>query len=277
MPTEGTTNEGEKVAAISGLLGGQPPKEDPGTGQPAAESPSVGDDVSTGQDEGSGELELTPKAIAERLGISPAEFMRGLTIPVDGGDPLTLEQFKDAGKELRTVKDAQGELAESRVRLENDAMTQRQQLQALLGKIPAGAVSEETISEIQSEHTAYVDTERKALLAIRPDLKDSAKWNGTRDLLLDHLKPYGFHAVEIDKITDHRLAKYVIDNAEREKRVADLKLGAEKPGKPLQGSKPKPRERSARRKTETTVQRGQRATSNRDKAAAVAELLGTTK
>lgn len=274
MPDEPITNEGEKVAEIAGLLGGQPPKESPGTDEPAADSPSAGDGVSDGQDEGSGELELTPKAIAERLGISPADFMRGLSIPVDGGDALTLEEFKDAGKDLRSVKDAQGELAESRVRLENDAMQQRQQLQALLGKLPPEAITQGAIEEIQAEHETYVASERRSLLAIRPDLKDSAKWNGVRDLLLDHLKPYGFHAVEIDKITDHRLAKYVIDNAEREKRVAELKLGADKPGKPLQGAKPKPRERSARRQTETTVQRGQRATTNREKAAAVAELLG---
>jgi len=275
MTDEQAPNVGEAVDKVTDLLIGKPPS-DPGTDTPKADSPGAGDgtiEELTLAEPGTEVTELTPVILAERLGIKPADLFRDLKIPVDGGDAMTLEEFKDAGKDLRGVKQAQSDLAEQRVKFENDAMLQRQQLQSAIGKMPPNLLTDDLIREVQAEHEQHVDTERRALLAVRPDLADSGKWGGVRDLLVNHLKPYGFHAVEVDSIIDHRLAKYVIDNAEREARLIELKASVDLDDPKLAGSKPKPAARRPKAPDKPTRQT-RRGRSNQDKAAEVAKLLG---
>ena len=218
---------------------------------------------------------LTPAVLAERLGMTPAELFRDFEIPVDGGEPLSLGDFKDAGKILRDVRDAKNDLAEKRVTFENETMQQRQTLQAAIGKIPPELLTPELIDTVQREHSLYVQGERDALLKVRPDLGDAAKWGKIRPMIEAHLAPYGFRASEIENIIDHRLAKYVIDNAEREVRTRELVKVAGKQKIPLlRPSKAKPVAKSARVTRESAVKRGRRATGSQEKTAAVAALLG---
>jgi hypothetical protein len=216
--------------------------------------------------------ELTPTAIAEKLGIKPDKFFKGLKIPIDDGEPLTLEEFKGAGKELRGLKAAQHELAEEKVTFENSVMLQKQTLEKTLAKIPAELLTEDMVREVQAEHADTINRERTALHTIRPDLKDPAKWNATRELLVAHLAPYGFHSIEVDSIIDHRLAKYVIDNAEREQRIKNLDADSLQPEKTGRRPSHAPAAPSKRAPAETTkVKRG---TQRDEKIAKVAELIG---
>ena len=266
----------DKTQQVVDLLAGKPPVETP---PEPVESPGSGDITPPAAEAEPAKPvtpTLTPTDLAERLGIKPSEFYAQLHIPVDGGEPMTLSEFKDAGKELRGLRVSQDKLAEERVAFENSTMRQRQTLQAALGKVPPGTLTPEMIEGVQAEHTQYVATERRALVEIRPDLNETGAWSTMRELLVAHLAPYGFHAIEIDGIIDHRLAKYVIDNAERQKRLAKLEAEGLRPvGKePL--AKPT---RSVRRATKSEgtkaiIERGKRSKRPQDKAAAVAELLG---
>ncbi len=236
-------------------------------GQPAAD-PQSGDDPGTD--------DLTPTSLAEKLGMTPAALFKNLKIPVDGGDPLSLEEFKGAGKALRDVKDAQSDLAEKRVAFENETMTQRQTLQGMLAKIPSDLLTDDLVAGVQVEHQQYVEGERAALFGVRPDLKESAKWSQVRNMIVEHLAPYGFRDVEVDGIIDHRLAKYVIDNAERQIRVTELEKTAEKGAQPLAGKKPQP---AAQRAAPTRRRTGPKIANEgiiSDKVAKVAKLLGET-
>jgi len=273
MPDE-QPNVGEAVEQITGLLTGQPPGkvEEPESGGdpapsddvPAALVPPAGDE--------SGDSTLTPTVLAEKLGIKPDELFKKFLIPVDGGDPLTLEEFKGSGKDLREVKAAQNELAESKVTFENNVMLQRKLLEVAVSKIPRELLTEEMMSGVRQDHDDYVRTERAALVRIRPDLADATKVKATRDLLVDHLKPYGFHPIEVDGIIDHRMAKYVIDNAEREKRLRELSANGIQVAK---AKSPRPSQTPApsRAKDKPAATR-QRPKTNQDKAAEVAALLG---
>ena len=273
MPEAEAQNTGEAVAQIRDLITGIPAEagKDTGSGDtpsPAAESP----ESQTQEGEPAEAEELTPKHLAEKLGISADDLFKTFKIPMEQGEALTLEEYKAVGKDSRELKAAQDELAEGRVKFENDTMLQRQTLQAAIGKIPPGLLTEQMLEEVQSEHRAHVEAERTALHTVRPDLKDPAKWSATRQLLVDHLKPYGFMSIEVDSIIDHRLAKYVIDNAERAQRLAGIQeeVAKRKVSKPS----PKPAAKPSKSRDKETVTRGKRAVSNRDKAAEVAKLLG---
>ena len=275
MPEE-ASNVGEAVEQVSSLLRGQPagtPDEPTDSGLAAApsEAPSP---LEPEADPEAGAAELTPKAIAERLGITPDELFTQMRVPIDGGEPLTLEEFKADGQGLRGLKAAQNELAEERVTFENSVMQQKQTLERAIAKIPPDALTGEMIAEVQAEHETTLKRERQALLTIRPALRDPAVWNATRDLLVAHLQPYGFREIEVDAIVDHRLAKYVIDNAEREERIRKIDADSLEPEIPTKLGRPsqKPRAPSKRATTEITAKR--KGSPQADKVAKVAELIG---
>ena len=264
----------DQVAAVTELItGGSPePAATPGSGDASPNADPGAPDTESGDQPGTDDL--TPTVLAERLGMTPKALFKDLKIPVDGGDPLSLEEFKSAGKQLRDVRDAQADLAEKRVAFENETMTQRQTLQGMLAKIPGELLTDDLVAGVQVEHQAYVEGERKALFGIRPDLQDAAKYSQVRQMLIEHLAPYGFRDVEVDGIIDHRLAKYVIDNAERQIRVKELEKSAEKGGQPLSGHKPKPAAASKRATKKTSRRNADKPRTLRDKAAEVAALLG---
>lgn len=278
MPEPEAQNQGEAVAQITDLLAGKvetPTETPPGDGDIA---PTDGQPAADPQaDSGDSDPELTPKSLAEQLGISTKQLFAQLKIPVDGGDAMTLGEFKDNGAALRGLNEAQNELAESKVNHENSVMHQRQMLQSAVARIPAEYITPEIVGELQAEYQQYVGLERNALHQVRPDLADAAKWNETRNLLVEHLRPYGFRAIEIDSIIDHRLAKYVIDNAERDKRVRQLNADGIQVADSAKLSKPsqQPAASSKRAASKTAVKRGKAVGSNQDKAAQVAKLLGT--
>ena len=267
MP-ETTPNVGEAVEQVANLLTGAPDSSEaaaPTDASPEAE-PEAGLEV--------GAPELTPKAIAERLGISPDKLFTEMQIPVDGGEPLTLEEFKASGKDLRGLKAAQHELAEEKVAFENSVMTQKQTLEKAIAKIPPDALTGEMIAEVQAEHQDTIRRERAALITIRPDLKDPAKWNSTRELLVAHLQPYGFREIEVDSIVDHRLAKYVIDNAEREKRIRELDADSLEPPKPTRLARPSGPPQPTSKRAKATEAKAKRSTKRGDQVAQVAKLIG---
>ncbi len=273
MPEPQAQNQGEAVAQVTALLTGKP-AESPSSREvaPSADVPPADPEG----EEGSGEPELNPTSLAETLGLKPDELFSRLKIPVDDGEPLTLEEFKDAGKELRGLKSAQTEFAEQKVTHENSVMTQRLILQRALAKVPPQFLTEDVIAEVQQEQAKYVEGERLKLLAVRPDLKDPAKWNSTREALIPHLTPYGFLPVEIENLHDHRMRKYVIDNAERELRLKKLDadgIQVEETAK-LQAPSRKPA-KPVRRAEEPKAAKGPKTLA--DKAQEVAALLGAKK
>ena len=275
MPEE-ASNVGEAIEQVSSLLRGQPagtPDEPTESGLAAAPTEAPADPEPQADPE-AGATELTPKAVAETLGITPDELFTKLRVPIDGGEPLTLEEFKAAGKGLRELTAAQHEFAEEKVAHENSVMLQKQTLERAIAKIPPESLTGEMIAEVQAEHETTLKRERAALLTIRPELRDPAKWNATRDLLVAHLQPYGFREIEVDAIVDHRLAKYVIDNAEREERIKQLDAESLEPDKPTKLGRPsqKPRALSKGAKDEPAAKR--KGSDQADKVAKVAELIG---
>ena len=271
----------DKVAQVTELLGG-PPAEVPGTDAEADHGTGDGSPTDAGSallppepgdDQGTGDL--TPASLAETLGVKPKELFERLRIPIDGADDLTLEEFKGAGKELRSVRKARDELSEQRVAFENEVMVQRQTLDAAIGEIPAGQLTPEMIQRSRQKRAVYADAERRQLFTIRPDLREDGKWSGMRDVLITHLRPYGFKPVDVDQIIDHRAAKYVIDNAERELRIKALETkGLEPVKRPVARPSPIPAGKSSRRRKASAVERGKRSTTAQDKTAAVAALIG---
>lgn len=266
----------DKVEQIADLLQGKEPNtqgtEAEPTGQQAAQAPDP--QVEPQADPDADASELTPKILAERLGMTATELFRELRIPIEGGEPLTLEEVKAAGTQLREVADVQESLAQQRVEFENETMLQRKQLQELVGQLPQESLTADFVQQVQATHQNYVAEETQALLKVRPDLKDAAKFKSVRQLMVDFVKPYGFRAVEVDGIIDHRLAKLIIDMAEKDQRIRQLEAdGALKPRADKRKSSVTPARQSRTRRNQQRAAAAKGGT-QADKVSAIAALLG---
>ena len=273
MPDD-APNVGEAVEQITSLLTSDPggsPEPDPPSSREAAPTTDVPSALAPPAIPEAGADGLTPTAVAEKLGIKPDKLFKDMRIPIDDGEPLTLEEFKGAGKELRGLKAAQHELAEEKVTFENSVMLQKQTLEKTLAKIPAELLTPEMVAEVQQEQRDTINRERTALHTIRPDLKDPAKWNATRELLVTHLAPYGFKTIEVDSIIDHRLAKYVIDNAEREQRVQALAADALQPEQP--GRKPSQKPAPTSQRAQQTTGKARSGNKQAEQVSQIADLI----
>ncbi len=264
-----------KVEQIADLLTGKEPPAADADAEPKSQQAAQAPDPEAEPlaDPEADAPELTPKAIAEQLGMTPTQLFRELKIPIEGGEPLTLEEVKKAGSRLREVSDVQESLEQQRVDFENEAMLQRQQMQELIGRLPPESLTTDFVAGVLQQHQTYVATETAALLEVRPDLKDAVKFKATRQLMVDFVKPYGFKAVEIDGIIDHRLAKFVIDMAEKDQRIRQLeKAGAHKPRADKRKSSTQPAKISRTRRTQQRADAAKGGTMQ-DKVAAVSALL----
>ena len=265
----------DKVERIADLLGGPvEPAEADKTPEPAQAAQEPATEPEPQASEPAGADELTPTVLAEKLGITPTELFRELKIPIEGGEPLTLEEIKRAGSKLRGVSEVTETLEQQRVDFENEVMVQRQQLQSLIGELPQDTLTAEFVQGVQAKHSTYVATETQALLEVRPDLKDPAKFNATRQLMIDFVAPYGFRPAEIDGIIDHRLAKFVIDMAEKDQRIRQLeKDAAHKPRADRKRSGKVPAPVSATRRNRAAAAKA-KGGSREDKVSAINALLG---
>ena len=265
-----------KVEAVADLLKGQEPEPlgtaDREDGKQVAQDLTQEPEPQASPDADA--PELTPKSIAKQLGMTPTQLFRELRIPIEGGEPLTLEEVKAAGSQLREVNNVQETLEQQRVDFENETMLQRKQLQELVGQLPADALTADFVQNVQATHQNYVAEETQALLQVRPDLKDPAKFNSVRQLMVDFVKPYGFKPVEVDGIIDHRLAKLIIDMAERDQRIRQLEAdGALKPWQDKRKGSRTPARQSRTRRNQQRAEAAKGGT-RQDKVAAVAALLG---
>jgi hypothetical protein len=277
-PAELPQDKADKVGRIADLLGG--PDEPEGTeaqSEPTQAAQEPDTEPEPQASEPADAEALTPQVLAERLGITPTELFRELRIPIEGGEPLTLEEIKRAGTKLRGVSEVTETLEQQRVDFENEVMTQRQQLQNLIGQLPQDSLSPEFVQNVTAIHSNYVATETQALLEVRPDLKDPDKFRAVRQLMIDFAAPYGFKAVEIDGIIDHRLAKFVIDMAEKDQRIRQLeKDAAHKPRADRKRQSRTPAPVSQTRRNRAAAARAKGGT-REDKVSAINALLGENK
>lgn len=186
---------------------------------------------------------MTPKVLAEKLGITPKELYSDLSIDVGEGKTLTLSELKDRGKELMAVDGARDKVEAHREKMENEYLRKNREIAFLANKY-GNQLSPDDQKQLASAHSAYVARENAATLESIPDWQDRETMTHDFGLINDVLEEYGFSQSEKSAFVDHRYVKLARDFSRLKERLAtaadaEVKRKANQPGKRGRKSAPK--------------------------------------
>lgn len=197
---------------------------------------------------GAGETPSKPrtlKALAELAKLEVSDLYE-LEIPLEAvngekvGKTLTLGQLKDSQAKQSDLETRSAVFEEAKAKAENELLRARQQLQEIVAQLPKGAIKPELIARMNAETEAYRRAESERLAEAIPDWDDGGKREADRAVILEHMGEYGYGPQAFDGIIDHRMVKYVRDNALRWRRMNEAlaKVTEVKPKPPASASKP---------------------------------------
>lgn len=187
----------------------------------------------------------TLKALAELAKLEVSDLYE-LEIPLEAangeseGKTVTLGQLKDSMAKQGDLETETAAFEERRTKSENELLRARQQLQEIVASLPQGSIKPEVIARMNAETEQYRKAETERLAEAIPEWDDDARRESDRAMILEHMGEYGYSAPAFDGIIDHRMVKYVRDNALRWKRMNEAlkKVEERKPKPPASASKP---------------------------------------
>ena len=220
-----------------------------------------------------------PKTLAEAaqlLGVEVGDLY-ALHVPMrDGDETLTLGQMKDHAGNAAAIDGLTAELDDRRATFENEMIRARQELQEVIGLLPA--VPQALVERAQQTHIEHLDRERVALLAVKPEWRDDATFRAAQSDILEAVADYGFSRADLDLVVDHRLTKMLHDFAGLKRRVANANARAKEiaDSQPRAGKKLSDSQRRAAATAEAVARSKQQRTPQAQ-TAAVAEILRNAK
>ncbi len=226
-----------------------PPPDDDETPPPAPEQTAAELAAELGQkaekkDTHDAELDvegLSVGQVAEKLGVDARKLYEDLRIPLrEGRGSISLSELKQGYNDTAILDDQRETFQTERETWRNEVMVARQEMsttvdilsQALVtefGEAVAGQKLEQLYTHARGQTAAYKEREGQALLARYPDWKDDKVRATARGQMLEHLAPFGFAAVDLDNVLDHRLVAYVHANMERDRRITAARAKLERP------------------------------------------------
>ena len=259
-PAEGSQAQLDEVSKLLA-----DPEKEPKT------PPAGGDAAGAGDGDPAGEAPKTLAEFAEVAGLKIEDIYK-LDVPMrDGLEPLTLGALKDKAMKAGDLEIASTEIEERRSKYENDMIRSRGELNAIVAMLPE--IPPELVAKARDAHIENLQTERQALLDVKPEWADDAVYERAQADILEAVGDYGFTRTDIDLVIDHRLTKLLHDFAGMKTRIAAANAKA----KEIRDNKP----RGGKRVNEQTrAATGRKAaienarTGNMgDKVAAVSQLL----
>lgn len=143
---------------------------------------------------------------------------------VGDGETVTISQLKDMYTELTQVKTKASEHDQARDDFGREQLLARQEFDAMVALLPADAQTPEFRAAAQDRIKAHQAAETVKMLKVVPEWSDPQQAADDQRMINKHAAGYGFSAAEIGLISDHRMLKYLRDNARRELRLANVEL-----------------------------------------------------
>jgi len=220
---------------------GAPASTEPGSVKPAPATPELGEPSADALDEierlmgsesdapdvaGDPQTDdVTPaslKALAEKLGVEPADLY-ALTIPLGGdGETMTLGQLKDMAKEAGDLNVARMQLDEQVEAQRVATRRDREDLENLVSMIPREMLTQAMIERARSAGEEYKTEQGRLLNELVPEWRDTASYTADRGEILEHVKKHGWTEDDLNGVYDARLLAYFRRQAKREARTTQL-------------------------------------------------------
>lgn len=231
----------------------------------------AGDGDDGGDPRGDGVVDGSLKALAEKLGVDPADLY-AVKVPMGGdAEPLTLGELKDIAK-------GAADLTVERLRFDEEVTAHRKQttkdrsdLQALVAMLPREALSPAMVKAARDAGEAYTKEQGRLLGELVPEWSDEDAFKRDQEMIVRHVKAAGWTEQDLNGVQDARLLAYFRQQARREARMVELLGRMKSAGSLSKGFKANPKARAA---VEAERIRGAaRSGSRADKIGAIESLL----
>lgn len=203
----------------------------PGESQTSSDTDTTGESQTQGDQQETGESQKpqTPAAIAEALGMDPADLYTELKIPTGpNGETTSLGELKDNATRLANA-DAEVLVAQDKAReIQAESIKIRRELETVIGMLPPNALSPQALAAVRNEMQTTIERESGLILESIPTWENQETAVKDQEMMFSDLEPYGFTLDEFKGVYDSRLIRYVFDNARRNAEVKGLR---KKPGK----------------------------------------------
>jgi len=175
-------------------------------------------DAGAGAGDPAGKAPTTLAEFAESAGLKIEDVYK-LNVPMrDGAEPVTLGALKDAATKAGDLDIRSTEIDERQSKLENDMIRSRGELSAIVALLPE--IPPELVAQARDAHIEHLQTERQALLAVKPEWANDETYERAQVDILEAVADYGFSRTDLDLVIDHRLTKLLHDFAGMKKRIA---------------------------------------------------------
>ena len=202
----------------------------------AGEGPELdeeGEEGEEGDGDGSADPDGKPASlddVAKRLGMTRQELN---SIPVQiGAESMTLGELKAKLPELVKLDQSREELDDERGTWELERIGSYRNLQAIIDQLPKNPQTVGMLRQLDAQHERNRERELENLHFARPRWADPTYATGARAKMTAVAKEYGFTAVEVGSVMDHRQVLLLQDYAELREKVKASRDSARKVNEP---------------------------------------------
>lgn len=225
----------------------------------------------------------TTASVARALGVKEGDLFEELEV--------NIEQTVDGRRTTEKVTLGElrrGYLGADALRRERDSFAEEREVQTLenmhsrrfferLATQLAPYVPREAGQILEAERGRRLERERALLYAAVPEWKDAARHAADRNTMIEFLKPWGFTASDVGAIDDHRIAHFVRDMMNKDRRARDAETRAREQRKQVGGEHPTPGRRESGGglavRVRSIIEQGKAAKTSEGKAEAAGALL----
>lgn len=162
------------------------------------------------------EMPATMTALAERLGVDPADLY-ATRVALGEDREASIGELKDRYREVTELEQERTALQKARGEWEADRTRSSRELEALLAAIDPQHISPRLKAEWERQRSDFLSREREALLRSIPEWSDSVKLAADRKEMEAYLSKYGFSGRDLDQVADHRLLRLIREAARQAK------------------------------------------------------------
>jgi len=184
----------------------------------------IEDELGAGVEVGDGTADVgdTLKALAEKLGLDPADLYQ-LRIPMGGdGSTMSLGELKDIAKGAHEIEASKLAFDEAVATERRTLQKDREDIQSLIGMLPREALTPAMIEHARRGAAEYVDQQGRILAELVPEWRDPKVYADDRALMLEHVQKAGWNADDLAAVHDAKLLAYFRNQARREMRTNEV-------------------------------------------------------
>ncbi len=166
----------------------------------------------------------TIKALAEKLGVKPAELYKTV-VSIGDDKTATLGELKDSYQDAAKLDKSRNELDERRVAFDTEVAAKTQEMAAAVGVIGVDNLNPGQQQAVYDWMAAVKQRESALMLKTTPEWSDPLVVESDKKHMLEAFSKFGISEADMQMVTDHKWMRAIRYYALRDAKAADALKG----------------------------------------------------